>query len=241
MKKIFLIEDEWIHAEDMRITIQELNYEWLGYSNEGIDAMEKIKNLQPDIVLIDLNLNGSFSGILIAKKIKEAFGLPFIFVTSYIDDEVIKNCYAVNPLAYLHKPVNKFDLKAALLKIDSLTFTENNSEVFLEEAAQNLMVRVGNQLKPLHTDDIVMIATDAKNYVNIFTNQKIKFAIKSSLVGLEKILVTKNFIRVHKEYIVNLHFVSSFNEADQIIMLDTLQAPLGKLYKSNFLSSYTIL
>jgi DNA-binding LytR/AlgR family response regulator len=241
MKKIFLIEDEWIHAEDMRITIQELNYEWLGYSNEGIDAMEKIKNLQPDIVLIDLNLNGSFSGILIAKKIKETFGLPFIFVTSYIDDEVIKNCYAVNPLAYLHKPVNKFDLKAALLKIDSLTFTENNSEVFLEEVAQNLMVRVGNQLKPLHTDDIVMIATDAKNYVNIFTKQKIKFAIKSSLVGLEKILVAKNFIRVHKEYVINLHFVSSFNEADQIIMLDILQAPLGKLYKSNFLASYTIL
>jgi DNA-binding LytR/AlgR family response regulator len=241
MKKIFLIEDEWIHAEDIRITVQELNYEFLGYSNEGIDAMDKIKNLQPDIVLIDLNLNGSFSGILIAKNIKETFGLPFIFVTSYIDDEVIKNCYAVNPLAYLHKPINKYDLKAALLKIDTLSFTENDSEVIVEEAAQNLMVRVGNQLKPLQTQDIVMIGTDAKNYVNIFTKQKVKFAIKSSLVGLEKILIDKNFIRVHKEYIINLHFVSSFNELDQTIILDSLQAPLGKMYKSNFLASYTIL
>ena len=73
MKKIFLIEDEWVHAEDVRITVEELEYKWLGYTHEGIDAMEKIKILQPDIILIDLNLNGAFSGILIASKIKEAF------------------------------------------------------------------------------------------------------------------------------------------------------------------------
>jgi DNA-binding LytR/AlgR family response regulator len=241
MKKIFLIEDEWVHAEDMRIALEELNYEWLGYTHEGVDALEKIKILNPDVVLVDLNLNGAFSGIAIAQLIKKQFGLPFIFVTSYLDDEIIKQCYQAGPVAYLHKPVNKGDLKAALLKIDYLNYKEPEEEITISDTGQQLLIRVGNQLKPINKEDIIVIHTDVKNYVRIFTKQKIQYAVKTSLVGFEKKLPQSAFLRVHKEYLINLQHILSVNETDQTVQVGEMYIPIGKNYRADFLSKYTIL
>jgi DNA-binding LytR/AlgR family response regulator len=240
MKKIFLIEDEWVHAEDIRISVEEMKYEWLGYTPEGMDAMEKIRDLRPDVVLIDLNLNGAFSGIIIARSIKEQFGLPFIFVTSYLDDETIKKCYEVGPVAYLHKPINKGDLKAALLKVQ-FVHPELEEEVFVSQSGLELMVRVGKHLKPLAKEDILVIQTDVKNYIRIFTKQKGQYAVKSSLTAFEKNLPAKLFMRVHKEYLVNLQCITGVNETDQTIQLDQLHIPIGKNYRAEFFSRYTIL
>jgi DNA-binding LytR/AlgR family response regulator len=242
MKKIFLIEDEWVHAEDIRIAIEEMNYQWLGYTHEGIDAMEKIKELQPDVVLIDLNLNGAFSGIAIARTIKEKFNLPFIFATSYLDDEIIKQCYEVGPVAYLHKPINKGDLKAALLKVAFTELQTTEEEVIVSDTnGHELMIRVGKNLKPLPKEDITVIHTDAKNYIRIFTRQKTQYAVKSSLTSFEKNLPAKFFMRVHKEYLVNLQYITGVNESDQTIQIDHLHIPLGKNYRAEFFSRYTIL
>lgn len=241
MKKIFLIEDEWVHAEDMRMAIEELNYQWLGYTHEGVDALEKIKILNPDVVLVDLNLNGAFSGIAIAQLIKKQFGLPFIFVTSYLDDDIIKQCYQAEPVAYLHKPVNKGDLKAAMLKIDFINYKQQQEEVIVSDTEQQLLVRVGKQLKPIHKEDITVIHTDAKNYIRIFTKQKIQYAVKASLSGFEKKLPAAVFMRIHKEYLINLHHIVSVNETDQTIQVDQLHVPLGKNYRADFLDRYTIL
>lgn len=241
MKKIFLIEDEWVHAEDIRIAVEEMDYEWLGYTHEGMDAMEKITLLKPDVILIDLNLNGAFSGIIIARKIKEQFNLPFIFVTSYLDDEIIKKCYEAGPVAYLHKPVNKGDLKAALLKGLFAQPLDETEELILPDTDQlSLLIRIGKQLVPLSKEDIIVIQTDAKNYIRILSRQQKQYAVKSSLSAFEKSLPS-NFLRVHKEYIVNLHCITSVSERDQTIQLDQIHVPIGKNYRADFLSRYTIL
>ncbi len=242
MKKIFLIEDEWIHAEDIRISVEELNYEWLGYCGEGMAAMEKIRSLQPDVVLIDLNLNGSFSGLLIAAEVKKIFGLPFIFVTSYLDDDVIRRCIELNPVAYLHKPVHKGDLKAALIKAEhQQAQKEEPEEASFSGSGLNLLVRIGKSLKPLSHNDIIAIHSDAKNYVRIFSKGAAQYTVRSSLSALEKQLPTSLFIRVHKEYIINLKCISSVNEAEQTIQIDKLNIPLGRNFRSRFFSRYTIL
>lgn len=240
MTKIFLIEDEWIHAEDIRITLEELGYEWLGSTAEGFDAMEKIEALSPDLVLVDLNLNGAFSGINIAKSIKEKFNLPFIFVTSYLDDETIRKCYDVGPLAYLHKPINKGDLKAALLKLEFQQTTVADNEI-VQSSDLEIMIRVGKNLKPIKKKDILILQSDAKNYVKIFTDPKTSYTVKTSLNSLENQLIPSNFMRVHKEYIINLAAITSVNQQEQIIQVGIFNIPLGKNYRNDFFSKYIIL
>lgn len=240
MKKIFLIEDEWVHAEDIRLSVEELNYTWMGYTNEGTGALEKIKLLQPDILLIDLNLNGTFSGIAIAKNIKEQTDIPFIFVTSYLDNEVIRKCYELNPIAYLHKPINKGDLKAALLKAD-YPADSFYREIAEESTSQQLMIRIGKSLKPVLKEDIKVVQTDAKNYIRLYTRQNNQYAIKQSLSSFEKTLPASLFFRVHKEYMVNLQCITAINETDQTIQIDNMHIPIGKNYKADFFSRFTIL
>lgn len=240
MKKIFLIEDEWVHAEDIRILVEEMEYEWLGYTHEGVDALQKIEDLKPDVILIDLNLNGLLAGITIAKKIKAQTSTPFIFTTSYLDDETIQQCLAVNPIAYLHKPVNKIDLKAALLKAQQVTAEIIYSDV-TQQNEQQIMIRVGNTLKPVLTADITVVQTDAKNYICIHTKQHQQFAIKQSLTAFENQLPANIFIRVHKEYLINLKSIISINEPEQTILVSNLHVPLGKHYKAGFLARFTIL
>lgn len=240
MKKVFLIEDEWIHAEDMRLAVEELQYEWLGYCGEGIAALEQVRALQPDVVLIDLNLHGSFSGPLIAAQLKKEFNLPFIFVTSYLDDEVIRQCIGLGPVAYLHKPVNKGDLKAALIKAEGHVAEDEAPEVAASANGRSLLVRIGKTLKPVAFEDIIAIHSDAKNYVRIFS-QNNQYAVRSSLSALEKQLPQALFMRVHKEYIINLKAVTGVNEGDQTIQLQKLNVPLGRNFRAQFFARYTIL
>lgn len=241
MKTIFLIEDEWVHAEDIRIALEELQYEWLGYSGEGMDALEKIRTLRPDVVLIDLNLHGSLSGTLIAAQLKKDFNLPFIFVTSYLDEEVIRQCIGLGPVAYLHKPINKGDLKAALIKAEHYSPKDDLKDATVSGSDRSLMVRVGKHLKPLNQDEIVAIHSDAKNYVRIFTKQAAQYTVRSSLNALEEQLPPLLFMRVHKEYIINLKCITGINEAEQTIQIEKLHVPLGRNFRSEFFARYTIL
>ena len=124
---IFLIEDDWIQLEDIKITIEELGHTCVGNTDDGIDALDKIAACKPDVVMIDLYLNGKLTGVSIAKRIKNEFPLiPIIFLSSQIEDALIEECLGVNPVAYLTKPLHAGDLKAALIKC-RLIFTELNT------------------------------------------------------------------------------------------------------------------
>jgi DNA-binding LytR/AlgR family response regulator len=244
MKRIFLVEDEWIHAESIRISIEELGYEWLGYTQEGIDALQQIQRLQPDVVLLDINLHGALSGIPIANALKKNYPqLPFIFVTSHLENEIITQSIGTNPVAYLTKPVNMGDLKAALIKAQLANAeagaTEQEAELSISGDKQ-LLIRVGKNLKPLIKEDIFYVQTDAKNYVRIFTASG-NYTVKQSLNAMEQILAWPQFMRVHKEYIINLRQVSDIHEGDQLVKINTTFIPVGKSYRKDFFERYKIL
>lgn len=239
--KVFLVEDEWIHAEDIRISVENLGHEWLGSSAEGFDAISKIETLSPDVILLDMMLHGAQSGIAIAAHINNTFKKPFIFVTSIIDDAVIEQGLHTNPVAYLTKPVNDGDLKAALLKAKALINEANTAEDDVSYTAGQLMIRVGKNLKPLNEEEIVYIQTADKNYCKIHTSQQLQFTVKKSLTALHQLLNPKSFYRVHKEYIINLHAVSKIDEAEQLVYINGLPVPVGSNFKSGLLQHFKIL
>jgi DNA-binding LytR/AlgR family response regulator len=238
--KIFLVEDEWIHAEDVRISVENLGHEWLGYSAEGFDAMEKITALQPDVILLDMMLHGAQSGIAIATHINKNVKKPFIFITSIIDDAVIEQGLHTNPVAYLTKPVSDGDLKAALIKAKAFLQSGNNESEINTNATQ-LLIRVGNNLKAVNKADITFIETAEKNYCKIHTTQQLHFTVKKSLTALHQLLNPAHFYRVHKEYLINLNAVSKIDEAEHLIYVDKQAIPIGSNYKNGLLQHFNIL
>jgi two-component system, LytTR family, response regulator LytT len=241
---IFLIEDEWLHVEDIKLTLEELGHYLIGHTDDGIDGLDNIAALKPHAILIDLFLNGKKTGVSIAKRIKVEYeDTPIIFLSSQIDDAIITECLSLEPIAYLTKPVHSGDLKAALIKAQ-LSIQKNNEPIIDEEdttiAANEILIRVGKHLKPVAFKDILYVQSDVKNYAAIHTVDGSQYAVKRSLANFEVFLPT-NFFRVHKEFIVNTTHIQSINETEQTILIDKQQIPIGKMYKKDFFNRFNIL
>ncbi len=241
---IFLIEDEWLHIEDVKLTIEELGHQLVGHSDDGIEGLDNIAAVKPDVIIIDLFLHGKQTGLSIAKRIKTEYeDLPVIFLTSQIDDDIITACLALNPIAYLTKPVHSGDLKAALIKAQLVMNTVNQIDLQDDETniqATEILIRIGKHLKPVAYNDIMYVQSDVKNYAAVYCIDDAHYAVKRSLSSLENFL-PKTFLRVHKEYIVNTQHIQSINENEQTIILDKQHIPIGKMYKKDFFNRFNIL
>ena len=69
--KVYIVEDEFIVAENIRIDVQSFGHNVIGSSARGEAAVKEIRDLGPDLVLMDINLKGKMSGLDVAKELKD--------------------------------------------------------------------------------------------------------------------------------------------------------------------------
>lgn len=112
--RIFLVEDDDILAKTTEWRIQKLGYEFAGRAFRGKDAIRLIADLRPDVILMDINLNGEMDGIVVADIIRKDYGIPVIFLTSLMDRETIARAKLTGPNGYLTKPFDNKDLMTAI-------------------------------------------------------------------------------------------------------------------------------
>jgi len=113
-KKLLIVEDERLVAEDLKNTVSGFNYDVVGIVASGEDAIAMAKKFQPDLILMDIMLEGSMTGIEAAKIIYDSQQTPIIFLTAYADEETLDGAIESNPYAYLIKPFRDRDLKITL-------------------------------------------------------------------------------------------------------------------------------
>ena len=116
MKKVLIVEDAVIIAEDLAASVEELGYEVVGIADNAPEAFELIESKQPDVALLDINLGTEVDGLDIAKSLNEKYQLPFIFITAFSSKQTQEKISALNPNGYLVKPFENEDLEAALIK-----------------------------------------------------------------------------------------------------------------------------
>lgn len=106
--KILIVEDEQIVARNIEKRLTAGGYQVVASAATGEEAVEKVKSLSPDIVLMDIKLKGKMDGIEAADFIRKNYQLPVIFLTSYTDEETFQRAKITEPFGYLIKP---FDIK----------------------------------------------------------------------------------------------------------------------------------
>jgi PAS domain S-box-containing protein len=116
MKKtrILVVEDESIVAKDIQNTLIKLGYEVPATASSAASAYEKLEQVLPDLVFLDIKLKGEEDGIHIAGHIKERYNIPVIFLTSYVDQETLDRAKVTEPYGYIVKPFNESDLKTTV-------------------------------------------------------------------------------------------------------------------------------
>lgn len=112
--KILVVEDEGITAEDIKDYLIGLGHDVLGICSTGEDAIEKARELAPDLVLMDIMLAGVTDGIQAAEIIREQFGIPVVYLTAYSDPQTLARAKVTEPYGYILKPFDQRDLQIAV-------------------------------------------------------------------------------------------------------------------------------
>lgn len=115
MVKILIVEDEIIVGLDTQSTLKKLGYEITDIVTNYNETIKSISENKPDIILMDIFLKNSISGIEISKKIKEIYqNISIIYISAYCDDKTLSNAIKTEPAGYLVKPFNRNDLKTTI-------------------------------------------------------------------------------------------------------------------------------
>lgn len=116
MKKarILVVEDEVIIAIQLEEKLKSLGYEVTSTVNNADDAIQKVENDKPDLILMDIHIQGDKDGIETAAIIRERSKIPVVFSTAYLDEERIERARITMPFGYLRKPFQERDLKLTL-------------------------------------------------------------------------------------------------------------------------------
>ena len=109
-----IVEDEWTVAEDIKISLQNLGYTISSVTSSGKEAIQKAEEDRPDLVLMDIVLQGEMDGIEAANQIRSRFNIPIVYLTAYADDKVLERAKITEPSGYIVKPFINEDLKIAI-------------------------------------------------------------------------------------------------------------------------------
>jgi len=84
--RILIVEDEWIVADDLKTTLQSSGYEVVDIVSLGETAVERAQDLMPDLILMDIHLAGTMTGIEAAETINSILDIPVIYLTAFADN-----------------------------------------------------------------------------------------------------------------------------------------------------------
>jgi CheY-like chemotaxis protein len=112
--RIMIVEDEWTVAEEIKMVLQGMDYDVTSMSSSGEEAVGNAEKDKPDLVLMDIVLEGEIDGIAAANEIRSRFNIPIIFLTAYTDDKILERASIAGPFGYIVKPFINEDLKISI-------------------------------------------------------------------------------------------------------------------------------
>lgn len=113
-EKILVVEDERVVARDIEKRLKKLGYVVSASVASGEAAIEKVAEVRPDLVLMDIRLKGQMDGIEAAEQIRTDFNIPVIYLTAYADDVTLQRAKVTEPFGYIVKPFDERDLHVAI-------------------------------------------------------------------------------------------------------------------------------
>ncbi len=116
-KQILIVEDDLFLSQQLEIEIKRMGYDVIGKISNAADAVDIIKEQNPDLVLIDILLAGEMDGVDAISIIRDFSDVPVLYLTGNTDEKTRKRAHASRPVAYIAKPVDLLLLKKTINEI----------------------------------------------------------------------------------------------------------------------------
>jgi two-component system cell cycle sensor histidine kinase/response regulator CckA len=114
MNSVMIVEDERLVARDIADSLTRMGYAVTGTVASAEECFESARHRRPDLVLMDIHIEGELDGIQTAELLRDDFDIPVVFLSAYADDSTVNRAKQAGPLGYLLKPFRKSELKSAV-------------------------------------------------------------------------------------------------------------------------------
>ncbi|MDI9435280.1 MAG: response regulator [Euryarchaeota archaeon] len=185
-KKVLIVEDEGITSLELENKIRKWGYDPVGVAVSGEEAMVMARDLKPDLMLMDIRLQGEEDGVEAAEKILKEVKTSLIYITAHSSDLIMDRAHKTSPHAYFIKPFNdnelKFAVEMALYKHEmetKLAESENKYKalmdnlmvgVFITELNGNILM-MNQYLADLFNGNSLKVVV-GRNFKNMFTQSQ---------------------------------------------------------------------
>ena len=216
-----IIEDEPIAADIIENFVkQDKELNLVGRSYDVVHASSLLNIHKVDLIFLDLHLP-VIKGFDFLRKMKNP---PFVIVTTAYHEYAVEG-YELDIVDYLMKPIPYSRFLTAIGKFKHFAEAE---DALLEVSDRNFIyINIGKKNIKIFLDDIFYIES-FREYINIHTKAEI-FIVKMPISRMEEALDKKQFIRIHKSYIVSISKIEMKSASE--IQVDGKKLPIGRTYK----------
>lgn len=135
---ILIVEDEQIVAADVMRRLEGMGYRVPAIASTGAEAIAKVEEIHPDLLLMDIVLQGLPDGVQTVQEIQSRIDIPVVYLTAYTDQETVRRATLTHPFGFLLKPFDErelhFTIEMALFKHRAEKELRRNEEIFREIA-----------------------------------------------------------------------------------------------------------
>jgi DNA-binding LytR/AlgR family response regulator len=216
--KILIVEDEVLIAEDTADTLRTFGLAQIELAHDKSGALEQIASFLPDIVLLDIRMEGENTGLQIGEILREK-EIPFIYITAHSDKEITRRALQTSPAGYITKPIKQLDLFAAIHLIERNNLRANEKFIVLKDGYIDVKVPI---------NDILYVQTD-NNYIHIYTAAK-KHTVRNSLEWFIDNTPSELFYRTHRSYVINISKVTK--NTSKSVFLNEIEVPISRNNKT---------
>lgn len=235
---ILVVEDESIVAKDIQVCLRKLGYDVVGVVSSGEEAVEKAQEFDLDLVMMDIMLKGEMSGIEAADIIRKKKSIPVIFLTAYTDRNTVDKAKETEPYGYIIKPFKEIDIQTAieiaLYKHGREMEVRKERDMYYsmvekQDSTDMMFVKANQRLVKIKYSEIYFIEA-LKDYVVINTLER-RYTIHSTMKDIESKMPEKDFIRVHRSFIVRMDKIKEIDHSNVVLENDKKVVPVGGSYK----------
>jgi two-component system response regulator LytT len=237
-----IVDDEQPARNELAFLLEEIpGVEVVGQGKNGLEAVSLIRDLEPQLVFLDVQMPGLDGFGVIKKVLDRNLRLPyFVFVTAY--DQYAVQAFEVNALDYLLKPIAKPRLEKAIAKVRRIAESAETASEKLDRLVQmveerpisappknKIVVKSGGRLILVDADDIIY-ASIQDGVISVVARDLEGVSNFRTVEELQTNLDPKTFWRVHRSYLVNINRIKEvvpwFKSSYQLKMDDRKQTEI---------------
>jgi DNA-binding LytR/AlgR family response regulator len=247
MANVLIAENKSVFVDTLKPFIDQKGHTIIDVKDNAEEFLHTTMSTKPDILLMEIALEGSMNGIEVAKRLRDSgLHIPIIFITNLQETSLFERAKQVNAFAYIVKPFIEEDLHRTIeLSLQVYRHFTNQMEIQPEAkhkfvlSNNNFFVKSGDKLEKVCIDEIAYISIEDR-YLNVYTSAR-KYVLRITLKEFMTRLPADIFAQVHRDYVINLNHIQYINAKDSEVCVLGKYIPVSKRHKDYLMEHLNIL